>query len=207
MQPPSRAYYKQDFEGEVFLGVNETGFFIIDPRKMKVESFDWSQLMEWDSTEDRFYLKVLGERRDGKPERKKYTTRQGELVNALMWEWKKELNETGWKQYAPADAAPATGGDSSSTAAAAASTFVSRVFSSICSTVVCAPLILVLFTLVLFHFCVNLRGVAAADTCADTRFVFLWYYVWKVSVDLFQSHVTSFLTLSLSFLFSLSSSF
>jgi len=97
---PESLYYKHEYEGDVRLGINQNGLHVIDPRELKIISFSFNQILEWDSEKDVFWVVVKEEIPKAKgfltvkanPNREYYfKSPQAELLNDLLWDWSDTL--------------------------------------------------------------------------------------------------------------------
>jgi hypothetical protein len=93
-------FYKHQFEGKVRLGINCNGFHIIDP-KVKIVSFTWDQIMQWDSDKQNFWIEIEGDKPKGlfakmkKVDNKVYTfkSNQSELINDMLCDWQGQMDK------------------------------------------------------------------------------------------------------------------
>jgi len=83
-------FFSQDFEGEVLLGVNESGIHIVEPNEMKMATFGLRQIRCWYSDKKNFVL----EGRSTNPKQRgavvNFKTRQAELIEDLVYDWAME---------------------------------------------------------------------------------------------------------------------
>lgn len=80
--PVTQSFYKQPFEGEVRIGINMYGLHIIDPKRMIMNTYTYTDLKEWESDKDLFYFLTP----KGEVKKHIYKTPQANLVNDLLWD-------------------------------------------------------------------------------------------------------------------------
>jgi hypothetical protein len=80
--PVAQSFYKQPFEGEVRIGINMYGLHIIDPKRMIMNTYTYTDLKEWESDKNLFYFLTP----KGEVKKHIYKTPQANLVNDLLWD-------------------------------------------------------------------------------------------------------------------------
>lgn len=88
--PSVTSFYKQDYQGTVSLGINHTGIHIIDPKLMKFESWNFHNLVFWDSLHATFVFEGANSQKVPPTRRCTFKTPQAELINDLMHDWAEE---------------------------------------------------------------------------------------------------------------------
>eukprot|EP01112_Ceratiomyxa_fruticulosa_P016161 TRINITY_DN484_c0_g1_i1.p1 TRINITY_DN484_c0_g1~~TRINITY_DN484_c0_g1_i1.p1 ORF type:complete len:444 (+),score=86.76 TRINITY_DN484_c0_g1_i1:157-1488(+) len=95
--PALQSFYKMEFQGTVHLGINHTGIHLIEPRAMKVVSWDFHEFVYWDSTPLNFVFEVRTGRKEEPVRMYNFKTNQAHLINDLMhdwsYEWEKKVEE------------------------------------------------------------------------------------------------------------------
>jgi len=94
--PFDTAFFSQEFEGKVRIGVNENGVHLIDPKVMKIITIPLKDVVEWNSSKHLFSMSVASEF-SGKrtllksktlPSKKyQFHSAQSELINDFICDW------------------------------------------------------------------------------------------------------------------------
>jgi hypothetical protein len=85
--PAITSFYKQDYQGTVSLGLNHMGIHIIDPKLMKFETWNFHDLIFWDSVHATFVFEVATNVKQEPTRRYTFKTQQAELINDLTHDW------------------------------------------------------------------------------------------------------------------------
>jgi len=88
--PAITSFYKQEYQGTVALGINHIGIHIVDPKLMKFETWNFHDLVFWDSMAETFVFEVMTKNKKEPSRRYTFTTSQAELINDLMHDWAEE---------------------------------------------------------------------------------------------------------------------
>jgi len=105
-------FFQSDFEGKVRIGVNQNGIHVVEPRLMKVITYPFDKLVDWNSQKQTFFMEIEDDTQRSKGlfstlekvgplkslvSSKKISTRQiyykssqAELINDLICDWLEE---------------------------------------------------------------------------------------------------------------------
>lgn len=96
----NETFYKQDFEGQVRIGINGNGLHLISPKEMKVITYSYNELSTWDSEKGIFLFEVKEVEKGGLFKLKKKPTKlyqfkseQADLINDLLCDWAEENDQ------------------------------------------------------------------------------------------------------------------
>eukprot|EP01113_Clastostelium_recurvatum_P050875 TRINITY_DN9747_c0_g1_i3.p1 TRINITY_DN9747_c0_g1~~TRINITY_DN9747_c0_g1_i3.p1 ORF type:complete len:441 (+),score=129.64 TRINITY_DN9747_c0_g1_i3:184-1506(+) len=109
--PALQSFYKTEFEGTVHLGINHCGIHLIEPKAMKIVSWDFNDFVYWDSTPGNFVFEVKTGIKDEPVRAYNFKTPQAHFINDLMHDWSHEWEKKVKERRRDGHKGPSEGGD------------------------------------------------------------------------------------------------